>query len=130
MRYRLDEPHYIDDRYLDTGTEIGDDTPVPYRYTKDTSSLDENGKKIVLPAGSAVPPSRAMTPLDDEAKKLFAKRFPGDSKPDIDPTKPIPVMGNVKTSQPLAQGQPPRPVAHNPAPPPEPNKSLPPKDDK
>lgn len=124
MRFRLDEKHYIDDQLLEPMTEIGDDTPWPFRYLRDTKIRDERGAMIVAKSGQAMVPSRAMTPLDDEAKRMFEKTF-GEEKPNYDPTAPIPVMGNVKQTG----GQQPNPTAaqnqqrvasgqqpHNPAP--------------
>lgn len=85
MKFRLDVQHYAEDKLLDAGTEVGDGCSVSWRDAK----------------GHALTPSKGMTPLDDEAKVLFKKTFPGESRPDIDPTKAIPVMGNVKQSAPL-----------------------------
>lgn len=95
MRYRLDEKHYVDDMLLEMGTEVGDDTGYPWRYERDTMTKDKEGKPYLIKAGQPRPPSVSMTPLDDEAKKLFEKHF-GTQAPERDPTKPIPVMGNVK----------------------------------
>lgn len=95
MRYRLDEQHYLNDCLVEAGTEIGDGTPYTFRYSVDTRVVN-NGKPEIIKAGTALPPSRAMTPLDAEAKAMFDKQFPGLDKPPIDPTAKIPIMGNVK----------------------------------
>lgn len=77
MRYRLDSQHYIDDKLLEEGTEIGDGTPFPWRFED----------------GTARPPSRSMVPLDDEAKRLFKEHFKTEGPVERDPTKAIPVQG-------------------------------------
>lgn len=81
MKYRLDVQHYVEDKLLEAGVEVGDGCSVSWRDVK----------------GHALEPSVGMTPIDDEAKKAFETKF-GKTKPDIDPTKPIPVMGNVKAT--------------------------------
>lgn len=106
MKYRLDEKHYVDDMLLEAGTEVGDDTGYPWRYERDTMTKDKEGKPYLIKAGQPRPPSVSMTPLDDEAKNLFERHF-GTQAPERDPTKPIPVMGNVKQEG-MAQ---PRPTA-------------------
>jgi len=108
MQFRLDENHYIDDRYLEAGTVIGDDTPYPFRYLKDTPVKDETGKPQVIKSGTAQIPSRAMTPLDDEAKKMYDKAFPGAVKLDRDPTVPVPVMGSTKQTNFIPANGPPK----------------------
>lgn len=84
MKYRLDSQHYIDEAILETGTEIGDGTDHPYRDAK----------------GKPLPPSTNMTPLDDEAKRLYKEWFKEEA-PDRDPFAKIPLQGSgdtVKTS--------------------------------
>lgn len=82
MKYRLDSPHYIDDRLLDEGYEIGDGTAVPFRDDK----------------GAARPPSRMMIPLDEEAKALYRKQFK-DLPPIRDPLEAIPVLGTFSEAK-------------------------------
>lgn len=77
MKFRLDTQHYMNDRLLEPGHVIGDDTDVP----------------MVLPNGDPVKPSVNMTPLDDEAWGLFGDTFPGVKRPERDPTKAIPLRG-------------------------------------
>lgn len=108
MRYQLLEKHYINDLLLEPGTIVG----VP--GDKDITAY------WVMPDGfTPREPSRAMIPLDDAAKEVFGKRFP-DYVPDIDPTKPIPVMGTgsgayapgVAASAPPVRPMSPQPAAH------------------
>lgn len=95
MQFRLDTQHYINDRLLEAGTIIGDDT----------------GIAMVLPNGDQMKPSVNMTPLDDEARKLFSETFPGARLPERDPTKAIPLRGSGDTAkqpplvQPISPGQ-------------------------
>jgi hypothetical protein len=77
MKFRLDTQHYINDRLLEPGHIIGDETDVP----------------MVLPNGDPLKPSVNMTPLDDEAWSFFRETFPGVRRPDRDPTKAIPLRG-------------------------------------
>lgn len=83
MKYRLAEQHYMYDQVLEPGTEIGDDTSFPHRAPKDDP---RTGRK----RGDRLPPSRAMIPLDDEAKKDFKAKF-GEEAPGFDPTMDIPL---------------------------------------
>jgi hypothetical protein len=85
MRWQLLEPHHIDEQVLPVGTIIGDDTQWPFRATKEDRRI---GRKV----GDALPPSRAMTPADDEARKVFNDTFGGEI-PETDPTKSIPLTG-------------------------------------
>lgn len=78
MLFRLDTQHYINDRLLEPGHIIGDNTDVP----------------MILPNGDPVLPSVNMTPLDDEARAAFKDRFPGSRMPERDPTKAIPLRGS------------------------------------
>lgn len=78
MLFRLDAQHYINDRLLEPGHKIGDNTDVA----------------MVLPNGELMKPSVNMTPLDDEAWKLFQETFPGTRRPERDPTKAIPLRGS------------------------------------
>jgi hypothetical protein len=77
MKFRLDAQHYINDRLLEPGHIIGDETDMP----------------MVLPNGEPIKPSVNMTPLDDEAWSLFRDTFPGVRRPERDPTKAIPLRG-------------------------------------
>ena len=102
MQYRLDAQHYIDDMLLEPGTVIGDDSgSIAYRYVQDT----DDGRGGVAKKGSSRPPSRQMTPLDDEAKKLYADYF-GTTAPERDPTKAIPVQGTGSEAKVLPPGAP------------------------
>jgi hypothetical protein len=83
MKFRLDEQHYINDRLLEPGHIIGDQTDVP----------------MVLANGDPMKPSRSMTPLDDEAWGLFNETFPGTRRPERDPTKAIPIRGSGDTAK-------------------------------
>lgn len=115
MRYRLEEDHYDNDAMtlLPAGTEVGDGCANPWRYP---ASVPAPNAGL---SGKPRPPSRSMTPLDDEAKREWRAHFEGDV-PDRDPTKAIPItpadgkrdaQGNVKPDrQPSPPGQP------NPAP--------------
>ena len=89
MKFRLDAQHYMNDRLLEVGHIIGDETDVG------------------LPDGWV--PSRQMTPLDDEAKAFFSRTFPGATYPERDPTKAIPLRGTGDSARapPLV---PPKPV--------------------
>lgn len=130
MRYQLLEKHYVNDLLLEAGTIVG----VP--GDKDISAY------WVMPDGfTPREPSRAMKPLDKDAEEVFGKRFP-DYVPDIDPTKPIPVMGTgsgayapgvapsappVRPSQPQAhnQGAAPKSASTMPASPTNPTREVP-----
>jgi hypothetical protein len=107
MRYRLDEDHYDSDsmQLLPTGTEVGDGCPNLWRYpeTSPNKSL----------AGKPRPPSRAMTPLDDEARREYKEKFEGEA-PDRDPTKAVPLTGVPRDGQGHVKAAP--PGQSNPAP--------------
>lgn len=114
MKWRLDEPHYDNDSMmtLDTGTEVGDGCANNWRYP------DASANKAL--AGKPRPPSRSMTPLDDEAKKVWHQEFGGEA-PERDPTRAVPItpadgkrdtMGHMKPDQP----RPAPPGQPNPAP--------------
>lgn len=60
MKFRLDSQHYINDRLLEPGHIIGDQT--------DCAFVDAEGEPMK--------PSMQMTPLDGDAKSLFEKTFP------------------------------------------------------
>lgn len=85
MKWQLLEPHYIDEQVLPAGTAIGDDTQWPFRSTY-------NDKKIGRKIGDPLPPSRAMTPMDEEAREAFQEAFHGEI-PETDPTRSIPLTG-------------------------------------
>ncbi len=76
MKFRLDTHHYRDDKLIEPGTVVGDDCEIAWRDAK----------------GHPYPPSRGMTPLDEEAKRMMKETFDTDA-PDRDPTKPIPMQG-------------------------------------
>lgn len=113
MKYRLDAPHFIDDMYLETGSEVGDDTGIPFRFARDSNTVRPDGKRVVVKKGDRMLPSIAMTPLDDEAKREYKERF-GAEPPDVDPTQRIPIMGNVKSSENIQPGRNPIPKAIGP----------------
>lgn len=77
MKFRLDTQHYINDRLLEPGHIIGDETDVP----------------MILPNGDPLKPSVNMTPLDEDALKVFKDTFPGVRSPNRDPLKAIPLRG-------------------------------------
>lgn len=85
MRWQLLEPHHIDEQVLPAGTIIGDGTQWPYRSTY-------NDKKIGRQIGDPLPPSTAMTPMDEEAQRAFDKEYDGEI-PNPDPTASIPLTG-------------------------------------
>lgn len=91
MRWQLLEPHHIDEQVLPAGTVIGDDTQWPYRSTYNEKK-NKYGGGVDRKIGDALPPSRAMTPMDDDARKVFEDVFGGEI-PDTDPTKSIPLTG-------------------------------------
>lgn len=90
MRLLLDEPHYVDDMLFERGTIVGDGEGAAHdwRYKDDV-------KQIGVKAGERRPLSRAMTPLDDEARTALKAAF-GTEKPEADPTKAIPIQGTTK----------------------------------
>lgn len=95
MQYRLECDHYDSDRVIPQGTIVGDGTDFPWRYLESAperfDSLSGRTYPAIL-AGEAKAPSREMTPLDDEAKKLFMKHFSMGAPP-RDPTAKIPLQG-------------------------------------
>lgn len=115
MKYRLDEDHYDNDsmQLLPTGTVVGDGCDNPWRYPASSPN-----KAL---AGTPRPPSRAMTPVDDEAKREYAKHF-NEGVPERDPTRAVPitpidgkrdVAGNVRPAS--AASAPPNPSVKVPA---------------
>lgn len=78
-------PHHIDEQVLEAGTIIGDDTQWPYRAPKDDP-------KIKRKKGDALPPSHSMSPVDEEARKVYRALF-GDDAPNSDPLASIPLTG-------------------------------------
>jgi hypothetical protein len=116
MRWRLSEPHHIDEQVLDAGTIIGDDTQWPYRATKDDPKI--NRKK-----GDPLPPSTNMIPLDQEATEAWDKKW-GDRDVGGDPFKSVPLTGApdapiVRGPANKPQPEPPKPVNTKPAEPPK-----------
>jgi len=103
-KYRLETPHYIDDMYLETGTEVGDGTGIPFRYIRDSNTVRPDGKRTIVKAGDMREPSIAMTPLDDDAKEAYRKRF-GEVPPERDPLERIPIMGNVQSTENIQPGK-------------------------
>lgn len=91
MQYRLEEEHQAYEQVLPAGTIVGDGTPFPWRYETDVRANFEG--KGAAKAGDPMPPSRAMTPLDDEAHRLFQKHFNNEAPPPRDPTASIPLQG-------------------------------------
>ncbi|SRR6266446_7343820 len=119
MKWQLLEPHHIDEQVLSPGTIIGDDTQWPYRAAKEDRKI---GRKV----GDALPPSRAMTPMDDEARKIFYEKFGGEI-PETDPTKSIPLTGAEGSPKVAGPGQRPPPFKQepvNPAPEPAPQTGI------
>ena len=114
MKYQLLEPHHIDEMVLPAGTIIGDGTQWPFRSTYDDKKID---RKI----GDPLPPSRAMTPMDDEARALFDKEYHGEV-PEVDPTRSIPLTGAPESPVVRGAGVKPTPEAPKPI-------NLAPKDD-
>lgn len=92
MRFRLDSQHYHEDKLLEPGTEVGDDCDIAWRYPKDVHQTDDHGNEVVIKAGTAMPPSAQMTPLDEEAKRMVRDWFKTD-KPARDPMVKIPLQG-------------------------------------
>lgn len=95
MKFRLDAPHYIDDMYLERGTEIGDGTGISFRFQRNSNTVRPDGKRNIVKAGDRMIPSVAMIPLDDEAKAAYKERF-GELPMILDPVdRNVPLMGNV-----------------------------------
>lgn len=119
MRYRLDEAHYDEFVELPAGTEVGDGTEISWKYPTTCANVALRGKYK--------PPSRSMTPIDDEAKKAFANYF-NEEAPERDPTKAIPIhgtdpnaggtaagpTGTAFTGKPIAPPNRPNPAPNNP----------------
>jgi hypothetical protein len=85
MKWQLDAEHHIDEMVLPAGTIIGDGTDHPFRAVADDHKI--NRKR-----GDHLPPSTQMTPLDDEARKLFKSTY-GEDATEFDPMKAIPLTG-------------------------------------
>ena len=85
MKWRLDMPHHIDEQVLEAGTIIGDETDHPFRALQDDLKIGRH-------KGDALPPSVAMSPMDDEARKAYTKKF-GSEAPNKDPLASIPLTG-------------------------------------
>lgn len=90
MKFLLDEPHYVDDILLEKGIIVGDGDGCAHdwRYKEDI-------KRLGVKAGERRPLSRAMTPLDDEARNAIRNAF-GTDTPERDPTAAIPIQGTTK----------------------------------
>lgn len=111
MKWQLLEAHHIDEQVLPAGTVIGDDTQWPFRSTYNDPKI---GRKI----GDALPPSHAMTPMDDEARKVYDQVFGGEV-PNSDPTRSIPLTGAPdapRVAGPGSKPPPPTPQPVNQAP--------------
>jgi hypothetical protein len=106
MKYRLDESHYDEYAELPAGTEVGDGTAVSWKYPETIDNVTLRGKYK--------PPSKSMTPLDDEAKKAYAEHFKieapvkdPEKKPAIFSANPsdtgtaAPSTGNTFTGKPI-----------------------------
>ena len=116
MKWRLETPHHIDEQVLEPGTLIGDDTQWPYKATK----ADPKIKRAV---GDHLPPSTNMTPMDEEARDAWRKKF-GDEPLNRDPFKSVPLTGDgnspmVRGPAATPQPEPPKPVNQKPAEPPK-----------
>ena|SRR5258708_32454306 len=116
MKWRLEGAHHIDEQVLDAGTIIGDETQWPYRAVKDDP-------KIKRKTGDALPPSTNMTPMDEEAREAWRKKF-GDEPLDRDPFRSVPLTG--AEGAPMVKGpaakpmpEPPKPVNVAPTQPPK-----------
>lgn len=119
MRYRLDEDHYDEFVQLPAGTEVGDGCEVTWKYPNNVENAALRGKYK--------PPSKSMTPLDDEARAAYEKHFNQDS-PERDPSKKAsifsidpsdtgtaaPSTGNAFTGKPIAGPDRPNPAPNNP----------------
>lgn len=99
MLWRLDGDHQIDEQILPEGTVIGDETQWPFRATK-------ADPKINRKVGDPLPPSTQMTPLDDEARKVFKAKF-GTEAPNKDPLASIPLTGAQNAPKVLPKAVPP-----------------------
>jgi len=97
MRFRLLAVHYIDDRLLEPGTEVGDGTSVPFRYpdgkmrlpSTEMEGVDEEGRAAVAAVQSRSFPLftdlNATLPLDPNAN--VSDPMPGDpTAVVVDPT--------------------------------------------
>lgn len=86
MKYRLDAQHYINDRLLEPGHIVGDETDVPFR--------DRKGEPLI--------PSASMTPLDGDARSHFKKHFPDAVLPEGDAANNVPIHneGSVEVGGP------------------------------
>lgn len=82
MKFRLDSQHYINDKLLEPGQVVGDETGNPFRF----------------PNGDPMIPSQYMTPLDAEAVDLYRKKF-GDDVKRVDPTQSIPIQGTFDATK-------------------------------
>jgi hypothetical protein len=120
MKWQLLEPHHIDEQVLPAGTIIGDDTQWPFRATRDEKK-NRYGGGLDQKIGDPLRPSLAMTPMDDEARKVYDDVFGGEI-PEVDPTKSIPLTGAPGAPTVRGAGTPP------PKPTPQPVNSAP-KDD-
>lgn len=92
MKFQLAAQHYIEDRLLEPGTIVGDETPYSFRYSRDVTQVNKEGRVETIKAGSPMTPSREMIPLDEEAKQLMREAFPAGPAP-ADPTASIPIRG-------------------------------------
>lgn len=104
MKFLLEIDHYVDDRLLEKGAYVGDAEGCVHDWRYRENQV--NGAK----AGERRPLSSAMTPMDDEAKKLMKQQL-GRDKAIIDPTAAIPIQGTTQSpglsmakAPPLAKG--------------------------
>lgn len=112
MKWQLLEPHHIDEQVLPAGTVIGDDTQWPYRATYNEKK-NKFGGGVDRKIGDPLPPSRAMTPMDDEARKVYDDVFGGEI-PNPDPTRSIPLTGAPDSPKVAGPGSKPPPASPQP----------------
>lgn len=104
MRYRVIDKLYVDDKLIDptdpryASVEVGDGCDIQWRYPVTSPRVDSNGFPIKSPvkAGDPMPPSRALLPLDDEAKQMWKDHYGEDHLGEEvvrDPTLQIPISG-------------------------------------
>lgn len=83
MKYRLDAQHYINDKLLEAGQVVGDDTGNPFRF----------------PNGDPMIPSQFMTPLDGEAQAEYQKKFGNAGQKRVDPSQALPIQGTFDATK-------------------------------
>lgn len=91
MKFRLTQPHIINDAQVEIGTVIGDDTGYPMK--------NEKGERLIVPSAN-------MEPLDDEAKQVYGDIRKAKAEQGItwgSPLEDIPIR--VAGASPPVQGQ-------------------------